>query len=242
MLETGQLMEKFRHLSRDIQIGLQASSKNLEAIKSNYQGNSEVEKLEKSLGQIKDAWDAYYGWILLSSLDNIDEASANCAPGYVDVRSKIIRAINQRQKFISQLGVKVDIQSVPLDILIETYIPYFEQLLDLVLDNAIKYSPVSGEIEFIVTRDDKGVKILVQSIGPSVIKHEIDRLGQKGFRSENAKKMAVMGQGYGLYNVTKLTSLLKSRHSFHPEAKILTYNNDIPQSIFMVKLSFPESV
>ncbi|MBP2544640.1 sensor histidine kinase [Acinetobacter guillouiae] len=242
MVDSGQMMERFRHLSRDIQIGLQTSFKHLESLKSKVEDPSDLKKINTALNQIKDAWDSYYGWVLLSSLDDEEEASANCAPGYIDLRSKVARAKNVRQNSLTQKGLKVDLNEVQYSIQIQTYIPYFEQLLDLILDNAIKYSLRGGTIEFSTISDGNHVKLMIHSIGPSLVKHEVERLGQKGFRSENAKKMEISGQGYGLYNVKRIADLIHAQVSFNPEIKILCHSDGIPQSNFTVKLTLPESL
>jgi len=242
MVDSGQMMERFRHLSRDIQIGLQTSLKHLETLKTKLDDSADLKKIDNALGQIKDAWDSYYGWVLLSSLDNEEEASANCAPGYIDLKSKVMRAKNQRQNSLTQKGLKVDLNDVQNSIQIQTYIPYFEQLLDLILDNAIKYSVRGGTIEFSTISDGDSIKLMIHSIGPSLLKHEAERLGQKGFRSENAKRMEISGQGYGLYNVKRIADLIRAKVSFNPEMKILCHSDSIPQSNFTVKLTLPESL
>lgn len=195
MIDSGQMMERFRHLSRDIQIGLQTSLKHLDSLKSKIEDPSDLNKINTALGQIKDSWDSYYGWVLLSSLDDEEEASANCAPGYIDLNSKIMRAKKQRQNSLTQKGLKLEINQVQSSIQIQTYIPYFEQLLDLILDNAIKYSVRGGTIEILTSFDSNNVKLMVHSIGPNLIKHEVERLGQKGFRSDNAKKWRFQVKG-----------------------------------------------
>ena len=83
---------------------------------------------------------------------------------------------------------------------------------------------------------------LLDALRKSWLKHEIERLGQKGFRSDNAKKMEVSGQGYGLYNVKRIADLIQAKVSFNPELKILCYTGGIPQSNFTVKLILPESL
>jgi len=242
MIDSGQMMERFRHLSRDIQIGLQTSLKHLDSLKSKIEDPSDLNKINTALAQIKDSWDSYYGWVLLSSLDDEEEASANCAPGYIDLKSKIVRAKKQRQNAITQKGLKVEVNEIQSSIQIQTYIPYFEQLLDLILDNAIKYSVRGGTIELSTSFDGNNVKLMVHSIGPSLIKYEVERLGQKGFRSDNAQKMEVSGQGYGLYNVKRIADLIQATVSFNPELKILCHSDGIPQSNFTVKLILPETL
>lgn len=240
MIDSGQLMEKFRHLSRNIQLGLQSGQKHVEAWKRSGDA-SEIGKLEVCLNQIADAWSDYSGWVLLSTLDDIEEARANCAPGLVDLRSKIFRSKSRRQGELSSSGVKVEMDDAQ-SFTVETYIAYFEQALDLILGNAIKYSTRGGVIEISAVKENTGARLMVQSIGPTVLRHEVERLGEKEFRSENAVKTAVPGQGYGLYNVKRIADLIGAKVQFKADQKVLVHSGGIPQSNFSVTLLIPDSV
>lgn len=240
MIDTGQLLERFRLLSRDIQNGFQTAQKQLETLKRGRDYSAESEKLAITLNQMSEAWQDYAGWILVSTLDNTAEARANCAPGRVDLLSKIKRSKIRRQNDSGRNGLKVDISDVE-SIVIETYIPYFEQMLDLLFGNAIKYSPKGGTIEVSCSRSKSRVNLSIRSIGPIILKHELSHLGEVGFRSENARKLPVTGQGYGLYNCKRLAELLDASIEFRAEQRSLYESGGIQYANFITSLSLPEA-
>ena len=239
MIESGQLLERFRLLARDIQNGLQTAQRQLEPLKRGA-GNSEAIKIAATLSQMSEAWQDFSGWILLSTLDDPNEARANSAPGRIDVRSKIIRSKIRAENTSIRNGIKIDISDVQ-SLIVETYIPYLEQTLDLIFDNSIKYSPRGGTIEVSVEREKSGATIMVRSVGPNVQRYEIEHLGTKGFRSEGAKKASVAGQGFGLFNVRRLVDLLDASVEFRAEQKILYESSNTQYSNFTVILKLPEA-
>jgi signal transduction histidine kinase len=239
MIESGQLLERFRHLSREIQNGLQTAQKQLEPLKKTNEIN-EISKLGDTLSRMNESWLDFSGWILVSTLEDISEARSNCAPGRIDTQSKILRSKLRRHQDTIRNGISINVKDAQSAI-IETFIPYFEQLLDLLFNNAVKYSPRGGEIDVACERKDSGVRITISSIGPTIDKLETTRLGERGFRSANAMRHEVAGQGYGLYNCFRLAELLSIRLEIRPESKILYESNGVPQSNFIVHLYIPNS-
>lgn len=238
-MENGQLLERFRLLSREIQNGLQNSQKLIESLKKN-QNIEEISRISSTIDKINEAWQDFSGWILVSTIDNLEEARANCAPGRVDIPSKIVRSKNRRKSDLARMGIKIDTSDVET-IVVETFIPYFEQLLDLLFSNAIKYSPKAGDIEVVCNRAQHGATISIKSVGPLCQKSEINQLGEKGFRSENAQGTNLSGQGYGLYNCKRLCELLGIKIEFRPEQRALYTANGVTYGNFQVLLRVPNA-
>ncbi len=239
MIETGQLLERFRHLSRDIQNGFQTSQKHLEQLKRTRDGG-EISKLSTTLNNMTEAWQDFAGWILVSTLDDLEEARSNCAPGRIDIQSKITRSRMRRRNDSERVGLTIDTSDIQPQI-IETYIPYFEQLVDLLFGNAIKYSPRAGTVEISSSRSSSGVNITIRSVGPLVSKSELARLGERGFRSEHAKKLPVTGQGYGLYNCKRLADLLSASLDLRPEQRVLYESGGVQYANFAASLNLPDA-
>lgn len=242
MIDSGQLLERFRLLSREIQNGLQTAQRQLEPVKRGKDA-ADATKVANTLSQMSEAWQDFAGWILVSTLDNADEARANCAPGRIDTLSKITRSKIRRQNDTARNGINIDISDVE-SLVIETYIPYFEQLLDLLFGNAIKYSPRGGAIEVSCSRNGRtnaGASITISSVGPLVLKHEVSQLGDIGFRSVNAQKLPVTGQGYGLYNCKRLADLLGATIEIRPEQRALYELSGVQCGVFAVSLNLPEA-
>jgi signal transduction histidine kinase len=245
-METSQFMERYRSLSRDFQNELQQATKKLEELqKSNTIDPISVGVVKKSMENIQDAWHSFNGWVLISTLDDLNEAKENCAPGLINFRSKLLRLQRINRRTLNHKSIR---SSDPFtagrsdDLSITTYIPYFEQLLDLLFQNAVKYSPVGGSIEIEVSTLASGARLEMSSIGPTLAKIELSRLGEKGFRGEHALKTGTMGSGFGVYNALRLAQLLNAQLSFSANSTPSYHTGGIPYSPFSVSIVFPFDV
>lgn len=237
MIESNQFLERFRTLSRDIQNGLQNLQKHTEALKKCH-SPADVERISVEISEVAEYWQDFAGWVLISTLEDAEEARKNCAPGRLDIQSKIMRLKHKRRRDLSSIGLKLDTKSVP-SIVVETYIPYFEQLLDLLASNFIKYSPKGGDIEISANMQGDVCKICFSSMGPLVANHEKASLGTKGFRSEAAKKLPVTGDGYGLFNVVRIAELIGASVSFNPQTRTTMDFGGVAHANFEVTISIP---
>lgn len=72
------------------------------------------------------------------------------------------------------------------------------------LDNAIKYTPKGGRIDFSIGQDQGVIKIAIQDSGIGIPKSQKNRLFSKFFRADNAISVQTDGTGLGLYMVKKI--------------------------------------
>lgn len=72
------------------------------------------------------------------------------------------------------------------------------------LDNAIKYTPNGGRIDFSISQEQGAVRIAVQDSGIGIPKSQKNRLFSKFFRADNAASVQTSGTGLGLYMVKKI--------------------------------------
>lgn len=73
-----------------------------------------------------------------------------------------------------------------------------------ILDNAIKYTPEGGRIDFSISQERGLIKIVVQDSGIGIPKSQKGRLFTKFFRADNAVGVQTSGTGLGLYMVKKI--------------------------------------
>jgi signal transduction histidine kinase len=79
-----------------------------------------------------------------------------------------------------------------------------ELVLANLLDNAVKYTPNGGRIDFRISQEQGLVKIVIQDSGIGIPKDQRNRLFSKFFRADNATKVQTSGTGLGLYMVKKI--------------------------------------
>jgi signal transduction histidine kinase len=72
------------------------------------------------------------------------------------------------------------------------------------LDNAVKYTPNGGRIDFSVSQEQGLIRIVVQDSGIGIPKGQKNRLFSKFFRADNATSVQTSGTGLGLYMVKKI--------------------------------------
>lgn len=92
------------------------------------------------------------------------------------------------------------VEKVGTDIITDYYgYGIVNALANIMLDNAIKYSPVGGEILCEFQYDTDGSLIIsMENSGPYVSPDEVSTLFQCGIRGKNASIANVRGNGYGL--------------------------------------------
>ncbi|MGE8501576.1 MAG: sensor histidine kinase [Pseudomonas sp.] len=237
-IDLSQLLERYRSISRSMQNEIQNASKAIETLKSKY-SDIHTTAIDSHIKNIQNHWSDLSGWILVSTLEDIEEARNNCAIGVIDLRSKITRSKLKIKSESTTKNLTIKTNSI-IDTKISTYIPYFEQLLDLLISNAAKYSPAASTIEIEADRNKNGTYISVISTGPLIEKSELQHIGTKGFRSAAAQKLLTTGQGYGLYNALKICTLIHAKLTITPSHKEQYTVRGVPFSTFEARIQFNE--
>ena len=70
-METGQFLERFRLLSREIQLGIQQLEKGLDALRTD-RGDMQLAKVKSIAEKIDEDWSDFSGWVLISTLEDIE--------------------------------------------------------------------------------------------------------------------------------------------------------------------------
>ncbi len=236
-MENGQFLERFRSLSRDIQLSIQEVDKTISNI-STPEEEGRVKYATENLDKIVRLWSDFSDWILVSTLDDIDEAKSNCSAGLLSLNSKIVRAKSVYKRLLKQKRIQFKTVATQ-DYTIMTFIAYFEQLLNLLIENAIKYSPTNSEIEVHYRKENNYVELSIESIGPIVNKDELSLVSDKGFRTQAAVETKLPGQGYGLYNVAKIAKLLGVKIKFDSMGKRKFPFEGVPYAPFIVTMQLP---
>ncbi|WP_083191311.1 sensor histidine kinase [Salipiger sp. CCB-MM3] len=76
----------------------------------------------------------------------------------------------------------------------------------ILIDNALKYSPLNHNIGVRVDESKEHVSISITSLGPVMSENELPRIFEKGFRSASARLLDSGGTGYGLFLAKSLVA------------------------------------
>lgn len=94
---------------------------------------------------------------------------------------------------------------------------WLEQVVENLLDNAIRYSKGGGEVKIKIRQKKKKVYFEVQDAGLGIPKEEQKYIFEKFFRSRNALKHQTNGSGLGLHIAKRVVKLLDGKIGFSSE-------------------------
>ena len=94
-------------------------------------------------------------------------------------------------------SLRFDVQIEP-DIVIQTNKDSFRQMLTILLDNALKYTPDSGYISLLLTRDGRHIQITQENACDSTIEPDPERLFERFYRGDAARTQSKETSGYGI--------------------------------------------
>lgn len=115
--------------------------------------------------------------------------------------------------------------------------PIIDTLPILILDNALKYSPKNSvvDIDFFENHDD--IEVEIRNMGPYISNKEIKKIFDEGFRSEEAIKTGVQGQGFGLSLIKYICEIHNAKISVKC-SEIKTNINNINYAEFTMNIIF----
>ncbi|MFW7432954.1 HAMP domain-containing sensor histidine kinase [Vagococcus carniphilus] len=87
---------------------------------------------------------------------------------------------------------------IPSDIEVKIYRNHLEQILIILLDNAVKYSTDRKEVLISASLSYKSIEIMVQDFGEGISKENLDRIFNRFYRVDKARARNTGGNGLGL--------------------------------------------
>ena len=103
-----------------------------------------------------------------------------------------------------ELIFKSDIQE---DLIISGDPKRIQQIFYNTIDNAIKYSVKSGDLSISLKKEESYVQFQVTNVGLPIDKQDLERIGERFFRTDKARNRTTGGTGLGLSIVKEIVRL-----------------------------------
>jgi two-component system phosphate regulon sensor histidine kinase PhoR len=72
------------------------------------------------------------------------------------------------------------------------------QILSILLDNALTYTPCGGSVAVVGSTQDSSAEILVEDTGPGISPKHLSRIFERFYRADTARSRSTGGTGLGL--------------------------------------------
>jgi two-component system, OmpR family, sensor histidine kinase CiaH len=142
------------------------------------------------------------------------------------VKQMVSEALSSIQAAADARNVTIDTELAPAKVLVHR--ESMVQLMDILLDNALKYGAVGGVITIIGEKRSTGYILAVKDKGPGLAAHDLPYLFDRLYRGDKARSAKVGGYGLGLALAKEIAQA--------NEATIIASNNPEGGARFEVQL------
>jgi signal transduction histidine kinase len=133
----------------------------------------------------------------LLTLARLDAGTAVLKHGQVDLAAVAEVIVRRAQAYAQEKQVSLCLETVPAAIVLGDQ-ALLEQLLLILLDNAIKYNRPAGTVTVRLTHSEKHVQLRVHDTGIGIPAKNLPHLGERFYRVDKARSREAGGAGLGL--------------------------------------------
>lgn len=123
-----------------------------------------------------------------------------------NVSSLTKRVVSDMALVHKDFAIRLDLDDLPADSEIQIYQGHLEQLLIILIDNAVKYSTNRKQINVAAGVNKNEVEIVVQDFGEGIAKSEQAKIFNRFYRVDKARTRERGGNGLGLAIAQKLVT------------------------------------
>ncbi|HEY0737021.1 MAG TPA: ATP-binding protein [Herpetosiphonaceae bacterium] len=138
----------------------------------------------------------------LLDLSRIQIGQFELARRSLDLGSLIRRVADDVRLVLTRHSLELELPDEPLVIYADEL--RLEQVLQNLIENAVKYSPYGGRITVSAVRQQPGVCLSVHDQGIGIPESAREQIFQRFYRAHNANQQSVNGLGIGLYVVREI--------------------------------------
>ncbi len=132
----------------------------------------------------------------------------------VDLTDTVERVVSRALYFAKNRGITLDTARPDARVLGRCHPTAAEQAITNLVENAISYGDPGGHVAVVLEADDTTFSLLVVDDGPGVLPAELPRLGERTFRSDEARQRDPSGSGLGLAITSEICELCGWKLSF----------------------------
>ncbi|MEI5992744.1 HAMP domain-containing sensor histidine kinase [Candidatus Enterococcus mansonii] len=165
------------------------------------------ESLEASLQEIVRMKSLVQEMLDLSRAEQVDIQYSNRTS---NAKQVVYQVFNNFKILYPDFVMTLD-DDLPHEITLGIYRNHFEQLLIIILDNAVKYSTSRKEVHVSISKTLSEFEIAIQDFGEGIPEEDLDKIFNRFYRVDKARARNKGGNGLGLSIAKQLVENYKGR-------------------------------
>ncbi len=130
-------------------------------------------------------------------LSRSDQQQLSFEPVYFDLREWLEILVEQLEPLAREKGLKISL-NVPADLSVYGDSDHLIRLFLNIFENALKYTPMSGQITITALKVPEEIQILIHNTGPGISQEQLPHLFERFYRVEADRSSQTGGSGLGL--------------------------------------------
>ncbi len=141
--------------------------------------------------------------------------------GKIPLKKTKVSLARTTKELIGKFKPFIEVSKLKIELQVEKNVPevigdplWVEQIIENLLDNAVRYIKNGGEIKIRISKKMKKVYFEIKDSGVGIPEEEQKYIFQKFFRSRNVLKYQTSGSGLGLHIAKKVLELMGGKIGF----------------------------
>src|SRR5688572_14227416 len=130
-------------------------------------------------------------------LSRSDQQELSFEPVYFDLREWLEILVEQLEPLAHEKGLKISL-NVPADLSVYGDSDHLIRLFLNIFENALKYTPVDGQIAITALKAPDEIQVLIHNTGPGISQEHLPHLFERFYRVEADRSSQTGGSGLGL--------------------------------------------
>ena len=147
----------------------------------------------------------------LFELSKLDSASIQPSLEWFSLAELLQDVTQEFELEAEKRGIRIEVNAQPEASLVHADIGLLQRVLENLLRNAVRYTPQGGTISISLDRKPGCVSVAVADTGCGIAEHELDRIFDRFYRSEQGEEERSNSAGLGLAIVKRILDLHGSR-------------------------------
>jgi len=133
----------------------------------------------------------------LLSLASMDDTQFELQSSSFDLGEEMTAAVSEMEVVADDKGITMNME-IEADVMIESDKDQVRKVLSTLMENAVKYTQINGEITTTLTKDKRHIICAIKNSGPGIPQDDLPNVFNRFYRGDPARSSDNSGYGLGL--------------------------------------------
>lgn len=137
--------------------------------------------------------------VAMLNLSKIEAGEIGLSPSRYDMKEQLFNTLLLFERNIDEKNIEILGFEDMDDIIVTADRDLIGQVVQNLMDNAVKFTPKNGVITILAEKDEDKTKVIIRNSGAGISMEEVSRVFERFYKVDKSRSFDVKGVGLGLY-------------------------------------------